>query len=544
MIQNNLKNIKKLKNEPIILITIIIIFLLFSTFIIWPVIKVFSFTTLKSYMSFLTTHRWYTALEHSVFMTVISTVTCTFVAFIFAYTAVRCSVPLKKLFKFVSLLPVLSPPFIIALSYILLFGGQGIITKQIMHIHIDIYGWQGLWFVQTITFFPFAYTIIYGVLKAIPYNLEYAASNLGATKWQVFIQITWPLCRPGIAGGALIAAINVLTDFGNPIMIGGNYTVLPTEAYMQMVGWGDLPSACTLVTILLIPAVILFAINKYWVSRRSYVIVTGKESGMGQIEPHPAVKWSLFSFCVIFSLVVLSVYSVLFYGSFAKLWGYNWSPTIENFKNVFKFGGQIYNSIVFAFFSALFASLIALILAYIVQKKHTGLDRILDFLAIIPGAVPGIFLGLGFAVAFNEKPLFLTNTSAIMIIALTFWNLPNCYTSSLAALHQISNTIEEASLNLGGNSVKTFINIILPLLKVPFLSGMTVAFLRSVTCLSVIIFIYSINTVVGTISIVNFVQDGEWGVASAITVVLISTAFIFVGIVQLILKSQHKSLEL
>ena len=164
----------------------------------------------------------------------------------------------------------------------------------------------------------------------------------------------------------------------------------------------------------------------------------------------------------------------------------------------------------------------------------------LDFFAISPAAVPGIFLSLGYLIAFNDRPLMLSGTAAVMIIALTVWNIPNCYTVSLAALQQIGSSIGEASLNLGGNGFQTLWRITLPLLRAPFLSGFRVAFLRSVTCLSVIIFLYSTDTIVGTISILNFVQDGEWGRADALKALLIDAAMLVMGVLKLLLRRERK----
>ncbi|HEX7056697.1 MAG TPA: iron ABC transporter permease [Bacilli bacterium] len=481
---------------------------------------------------------------NSLQMTVISTITCTVLAFVFAYAIARLDVPLKGLFKFITLLPIVSPPFIVALSYILLFGRQGLVTKQLFGLNIDIYGWQGLWVVQTITFFPYAYAVIYGVLKTTSVNLEYAAYNLGASRWQVFKDVFFPLCRPGIAGGALISAMSILADFGNPIVIGGNFNVLPTEAYMQMVGFFDLPAAAMLSTYLLVPALGIFIINRRWVGKRSYITVTGKETSLPPYPIHRFVKWSIFAFCIFVSAFVLAVYGVLFYGAFAKTWGYDWSFTLKNLHYVFAKGTEITNSIKFALISSLAAAVFSLLLAYIVQRKQVGINRFLDFLAILPGAVPGIFLGLGFAMAFNEKPFMLTGTSAIMILALMFWNLPTCYSSSLAGLQQIGTSLEEASVNLGAGNFKTFKSILLPLLSGPFISGLVVSFLRSVTCLSVVIFIYSASTSVGTISILSLVQNGEWGGASAFTVVLISIAFAVLAATKLFFRNQGKSYDL
>lgn len=286
--RESVKEMKRLKNEPLLLLVIIAIILFVGIFVIYPVVKVILFPDGGTYLELFNRPRWLTAIKNSLFMTLVSTISCTAVAFLFAYVIARLDVPCKGLFRFITLLPIVSPPFIVALSYILLFGVQGIITKGLLGLHVDIYGRLGLWIVQTVTFFPYAYSVIYGVMKGISTNLEYAAYNMGATRWQVFRDVFWPLCRPGVAGGALIAAINVLTDFGNPIMIGGDLALLPTEAYMQINGWYDMSTASVLAVALLIPAVALFLVNRFWVGRRSYVTITGKEISLNPF-PVPQV---------------------------------------------------------------------------------------------------------------------------------------------------------------------------------------------------------------------------------------------------------------
>lgn len=524
------------------IVAIVAIFLILITFIVWPIVKVLSFAELEQYMKLFTYSRWIDATVNSLFMTVISTVSCTVVAFIFAYTIARLDIPCKRLFKFVTILPIVSPPFIVAMSYILLFGRQGMISN-ILHLKFDIYGLHGLWLVQTITFFPYAYAIIYGVLKKSSPSLEYAAYNLGASRWKVFTNIVLPLSKPGIAGGAIIAAMGVLADFGNPAVIGGNFTVLSTEAYMQMIGWFDLSSAAVLATALLVPAFLLFLLNRLWIGKSSYTTITGKESYMGYYPVPFYVKWGLFSFCLIVTVIVLLIYGVLVYGAFTKTWGYDWSITYSNFDYVFAKTRELTNSIKFAAISSILAGLLSLPLAYIVQRKDVKINKLLDFLAVLPGAVPGVFLGLGFAITFNEGPITLTGTSTIMVLALTFWNLPTFYSANLAALQQISPTLEEASLNLGAANIKTFQNILFPLLRGPFISGIVISFLRSVTCLSVIVFIYSASTSVGTVSILGLVSNGEWGKASAFTIVLISIAFIVLGISQLFFRRKSTFIE-
>lgn len=539
-----MKELKRLKNEPLLLIVILLIVAFTAYFVISPVLQLITIAAPADYKILVETPRWVRALGNSLWMMLISTLSCTAVAFVFAYTLTRLDVPFKKFFRFITMLPIVSPPFIVALSYILLFGVQGIITKQLLGLQVDIYGRFGLWIVQTITFFPYAFSVIYGVMGKISTNLEYAAYNMGASRWKVFKDVLLPLCRPGIAGGALMAAIQVLTDFANPMMIGGDLALLPTEAYMQVVGWYDMKTAAILATLLLVPSFAIFFIQRFWVGRRSYVTVTGKEISLHPYAPHPVVKWGMFGLCCFISLFVLLVYGTLLYGSFTKAIGYDWSLTFSNYQYVWGKFSQIWNSIRFSAISALCAALLGMILAYIVQKKPVGINGLLDFLAVLPSAVPGMFLGLSYVIAFNSPPLKLTNTSAIMVLALMFWNLPTCYSASNAGIQQISNSVEDAALNLGANSFRSFKDVILPLLRIPFLSGFVLSFLRSVTCLSVIIFIYSPATATGTTSILGLVSYGQWGAAAAFTVVLIGIAFAVLYTAEYFLNKRGASLNL
>jgi iron(III) transport system permease protein len=538
------REFKRLKNEPLLLAAILIIIAFTCYFIVWPVWKLITLAEPGDYKVLFQSPRWVRALLNSLFMMTVSTASCTLIAFVFAYTITRLDVPFKKFFRFITLLPIVSPPFIVALSYILLFGVQGLITKQILGLRTDIYGRFGLWIVQTVTFFPYAFSVIFGVISKVSPNLEYAAYNMGASRWRTFKDVLWPLCRPGLAGGALMAAIQVLTDFGNPLVIGGDLALLPTEAYMQVVGWYDMKTAAILAVFLLLPSFIVFVLQRFWVGRRSYVTVTGKEVSLTPYPPHFLVKWGMFSLCCFVSLFVVLVYGTLFYGSFAKAIGYNWNLTLVNYSYVLEKINQIWNSIRFSALSAFCAALLGTILAYIVHKKSVGINRFLDFLAVLPSAVPGMFLGLSFVIAFNGPPLKLTNTGFIMVLALMFWNLPTCYSAGVAGIQQISNSVEDAALNLGAGSFRGFKDVILPLLRIPFLSGFVLSFLRSVTCLSVIIFIYAPSTAVGTVAILGLVSYGQWGAAAAFTVVLIAIAFSMLYAAEYFLRRRGSGLNL
>ena len=516
----------KFRTQPILLLAVLFIIFTIGLFVAYPLFKVICFPSLGDYLSYFERSRWLKATFNSIFMAVISTLSATCFGFLFAYGMVRIKIGYKKFWDAVAILPILSPPFVVAISYIMLFGGRGLITYKLLGLNLNIYGWTGLWLVQTVTFFPYAYLLIKNVLNSISPNLEYAAQNLGSSRWQVFWQVIFPLARPGVAGAALLSAISVLADFGNPIIIAGNYALLPTEAYMQIVGWYNLPAAAVLAIVLIIPTIILFAIQHYWVSKRVYITVTGKSSSLRRPQPSKAETWFFNIFCIAFGGLILLIYGTLLWGSFSKVWGVDWNLTAQNFKYVLTRFTELSNSIKYSLVSSLLCAIFAIITAYIVQRQKSWLNTILDFISTLPAAIPGVFLGIGFILAFNVKPLILTGTASIIVLALMFWNLPMGYRSGVAAMQQFDSSLEKASLNLGANYIHTFARIMLPLMKSAFLATFTMAFLRAVTNLSITIFLSSSKTVVGTVSILSLVNNGAWSQAAAMTVALIAIALI------------------
>jgi ABC-type Fe3+ transport system, permease component len=533
-----------IRREPLVFITFLTVILVIGLFVAFPLYKVIRYPALKDYLAFFGRTRWLNAGVHSIFITVISTAATTLCGFLFAYGMMRVNIIGKKFWDTVAILPILSPPFVVAISYILLFGNRGLITYKLLGVNLSIYGWKGLLLAQTVTFFPYAYLLIKNTLHSIAANLEWAAQNLGSSRWQVFCKVVLPLARPGIAGAALLVAISVLADFGNPIIIAGNYAVLPTEAYMQIVGWFNLPAAAVLATTLIIPTVILFLLQQYWVNRRTYTTITGKSSSLKRPRSSRFEFWFFNIFCWLFGGLIVLIYGTLLWGAFSKVWGVDWSFTLQNFIYVLDHGNEIWNSIYFSLVASLLCAVFATLTAYLVKREKIGINSLLDLMVTLPAAIPGIFLGVGYILAFNTPPLVLTGTATIMILALLFWNLPMGYRSGIAAMHQLDVSIEKASLNLGANHFLTFRKIILPLMKPTFFATFTMAFLRSVTNLSITVFLASSKTVVGTVSILSLVNNGAWGGAAAMTVVLIAIALITLYISTKLLGNEKESIFL
>ncbi len=524
---------KKLRREPLLLTTILIVAASLFLFVVYPALRVLLYPDIAAYRDYLGNSRWVAATWNSLVMAVLSTITATAVGFLYAYALVYTDIRGKGLLRTLAILPMISPPFMVAISYIFLFGGRGLITYHLFGQTVNLYGWRGLWAVQTIAFFPYAYQIIAGVLMGINPSLEYAARNLGAGAWRVFRTVTLPLARPGILNAALVIAVYVLADFGNPILIAGNFPLLPTEAYLQISGWYNLKSAAVLSSILLAPALGFFLLQRRLEGRRSYVTVTGKGSSMTK-PPQPKLVSAFFAvFCGLIAAIIVAVYGILIAGAFTQTWGVRWTPTLRHWEYVIFRSKELFNSIEFSLVAALTCAVFSLLVAYIVSRQEFPGKRALDFCAVLPAAIPGVFYGIGFIMAFNKPPLALTGTAAIIVLSMIFWNIPTGYRAGIAGLAQIDKSIEEAASNLGADSLHAFKDILLPLLRLPFVTAFVTAFVRAITTLSVVIFLVTPGNNLATVIILGLIDYAEWSRAAAMTTALIVAAFVVLGLAQL-----------
>ena len=528
-------NMKRLLREPILFLTTILIILCLALFVAYPIIRVFSYPSFKEFIEVPRNIRYLRAMKNSLLMVLLSTSTATFFGFIFAYTITRTDVPFKKVFRIVSILPLFSPPFMVAFSYLMMFGKNGLITAHLLGLRVNIFGWHGLWLSETIAFFPVAALVMEGVLQSIAPSLEYAGRNLGATGFKLFRTVTFPLARPGVAGAALLVSILILADFGNPIMIAGDFSVLATEAWMRVEGWGDVSGAAVLSSLLLIPSFLIFIVQRYWVGKRAYITITGKITRIEREPTRACVRWSLFFLCLLVSVLILLVYVALVMGAFVKGWGFDWTPTLKYLGSVFSRSSELVHSFFFALIAGLASSIFSITAAYLVSRKRLILRNFVDFTCILPAALPGIFFGVGYSIAFTRPPLDLYGTAAIIILSMIFWNISMGYQTGLGAFKQISPSLGEAASNLGAKSMKIFRQIEAPLIKSSFFSAFVVSFIRAITTLSVIVFLSTSKNVVATFTIMNLVSDGFYGKAAALTSILLLIAFSVLGLAKLLM---------
>jgi len=355
------------------------------------------------------THSW-NVVRDTMLMGLETATIGTLLGFAFAYTAVRCNIPFPRLFHVVTLLPTISPPFAIAVATILLFGRNGLVTRQILGINFapgvnDIYGLDGLVFVQVVTYFSVPYLIIRAMLERLDPAMEEAALSMGASKFHIFRTVTMPLLIPGFAGSFLLLFVESLADLGNPLLISGNTTVLSAEIFLAVNGEFNQQKGAALSLVLLIPTLTVFLLQNYWVKRRSYISVTGKPTGGQLTVKEPFIRWSFITISILMLLLVLALYASIVGGAITRLWGIDNTPDIRYFAIVFNRGLE--SIIDTTFLSAVatpLAGLIGMLVAFMTIRKAFSGKEALDFFSNLGGAVPGTILGIGYIIAFIQAP--------------------------------------------------------------------------------------------------------------------------------------------
>lgn len=517
--------------EPAIAAVTAALWIFLAIFLIWPLGEMVGRSLIGKdgltgalYYEAFTQARFANAFYNSVYMVIISTITATLVGYLFAYAITRVDLPGKSVFRAIIILELISLPFTTGLAFILLFGRNGLITSTLLRATVDLYGLPGLWFVQTLAFFPVAYLVLAGVLRSIDPTLEHAARNLGAGGRNVFADVILPLSIPGIANAMLLVALNVLADFGNPILIGGNFSVLATEIYLQVAGvTANFGMAGVSSVFLLAPVLSIFLVQKYLVSRRLYVTVTGAPTTLQISRSSWYVKWGLFTFCTFISALIVLIYASITVGAFTRVWGVDYSFSLVSMNYVmFQGVPTLINALTYAIEASVVCAFLGVLVAYLVVRRQAVARGFLDLISTLPSAIPGVVLGVGYIFAFNTPPLAITGTAAIIVLNHIIRRLPTGFQAGSAGLQQIDVSIEEASMSLGASRMGTVRMIVFPLLKSAFAAGFIYAFVKSMTTVSAAIFLVSADTNLPSVVILGLADHGYWGQAAALSVVLIA----------------------
>ncbi|GAB1482441.1 hypothetical protein MASR2M78_12560 [Treponema sp.] len=367
--------------EPIVGYAIIILFSIVGLFVVYPLYEAFKLSvifegkvSLEVWTRILSESKIWIALKNSIILGLTTATLATLVGYIFAfYTSRTVLSPQRKRFiKALATLPIISPPFSLTLALVLLFGNNGFITKNLLGISSGpIYGLPGLLAIQTLTMFPIAFSSIEGVLQAIDATTEEASMDLRAGKLKTFLRITLPLSTPGILSAWLLVFTTAIADFANPLLLGGGFTVLSVEAYLEVVGMGRVNYGTVYALVLLLPTILAFFVQRYWISRKSFVTVTGKPSTRLYDLTSKPVKASLGIFISVFMALIITLYLTILAGCFVKNWGIDYSLTLENFSEAFRRGGKsIKDTTLLAFIAAPIAGILGMMASYILVRKR------------------------------------------------------------------------------------------------------------------------------------------------------------------------------
>jgi iron(III) transport system permease protein len=444
--------------------------------------------------------------------------------------------------RLVAILPLFSPPFTLGFSYILMFGRSGLITHDVFGLEMSILGWKSLWAVQTLTLFPYAALAIERALVAMPAQLEAAARNLGAGGWTVFRTVTLPLVRPAVAGAALLIAIYVLADFANPLIVGGDFPLLATEAWYRIDGWGDMRGATLMAATLLPPALLLFIAERYWVSRRRYTVISGRGSALARAPLPPAVGWSLVTLCAFVAFVILCLYFGIVVGAFTATWGVDWTFTVDQWSVVLAKSDHLRNSFIYSAIASLAATVLSTVAAFLVDQRAILARRIVDFLCVLPAAVPGVFLGIGYLLTFNRPGVPMSSTAGVLILAFAFANLPFSYQVVRAGLAQIDHSLADAAADLGASRLRILWDVHLRLLMPACIAAWSASFVSCITNLSIAIFLVTAGTQVATFSILGLIGDNRLEAASALTTALLGITLLAVALAWRLSRSSRAGL--
>lgn len=547
---------KKLMGDPFLVATIALLLIFLILFIVYPLFILLIDSVYEKGMGFsletfkrvLDMGRFRKAFTNTLSLGMLTGVLSTIIGLLFAYVDCYMKVrsrTLKRLFDVVSVLPVVSPPFVLSLSAIMLFGRSGIVTRTILGIYdANIYGLKGIVIVQTLTFFPVCYLMLKGLLKNIDPSLEEAARDMGASRWKVFTTVTFPLLLPGLGNAFLVTFIEAVADFANPMLIGGSYDTLATTIYLQVTGALDTTGAAAMSCVLLSLTMVLFLIQKYWLESKTASTLTGKASRARMPIEDKSVTRPLTIFCSIIAAFVVLMYIMIPFGALFKLWGRDYSLTLKWFKYVFDYGGlnAFKSSVILSLIASPITAILSMIIAYLVVKKNFKSKGFIEFVSILAMAVPGTVLGVGFIRGYSGG-LFrsgmlqgLYGTGLILIIVFIVRSLPVGTRSGIAALRQIDKSIEESAYDLGANSAKVFTSITLPLIKDSFFSGLVTAFVRSITAISAIILLVTPQFVLITCKINEFAEKGSYGVACAYATILIAIVYASILLMNLFIK--------
>lgn len=529
-------------------IILLAVLVLLTLTIVFPLLCILFSAKVQDYVHVFTQSALQKAIKNTFLLCITSSSLSVFFGFVYAYGIVRLPVPCKKFFATMPILHLITPPFVGGLAFILLFGRQGFITHTLLRLDVSLYGFSGLVIAQVLCFFPLAYLMGVQTISNINRNIEKSAENLGAKKLRIFASITLPLCTPGIIASFLFVAVSVLSDFGNPLIIGGRYRVLAVEIYTQLAGWLNRGTSAVLGLVLVVPSIALFLLQNrlYRGMAKKTATIDGKllfdkSTITNGTKTSTATKIATFftTLCMaLLSLLIIAQVSSIIVGSFQKLWGINTSFTLEHIKALPSFLHPLCNSLLYALLSALLSTIIATLSAFLVQRINLPCKKYLDTVIQLPSSIPGSLLGL--ALSLSASMLNIRFAPLLIIIVMTISFMPFSYRIITQTFSSIKSILDDSATSLGAKPLQTLCTVLVPLSEGGFFFGFMYNFIRGVGTLSGVIFLVSFNTPLASISIINLAEQGNWGKAASLALALTVLTFALLALALLFTKLSKK----
>lgn len=490
---------------------------------------------------------------NSLFLAILVGFLTTVLGLVFALVVTRSGFRYKRALRALTVLPIITPPFVIGLALILLFGLSGSVTQFVADLFGVqptrwLYGMPGVLIAQTLAFTPIAFLVLIGVVEGVSPSMEEAAQTLRANRWQTFRTVSLPLMRPGLANAFLLGFIESMADFGNPLVLGGNFDVLSTEIFFAIVGAQyDQSRAAVLAMVLLFFTLSAFYAQRMWLGKKSYTTVSGKgDAGVHPLMPS-GLSVPVFIAAGMWGLFTIIVYAMILYGSVVELWGVNNTLTFKHYVTAFsvrieesgiRWTGAAWDSfwttIYIAAAAAPLTAIVGLITAYLLTRQTFAGKNAFEFGTMLSFAIPGTVIGVSYILAFNVPPIEITGTGIILIVSFIFRNMPVGVRAGIASMSQLDKSLDESSLTLGANSWQTFRKVILPLLRPAILAALVYSFVRAMTAISAVIFLVSAEYDMATSYIIGRVENNDYGLAIAYSTTLIFVMLAVVGMMQVI----------
>ncbi len=529
---------------------LLIVFLVYFCFLPIVSVIIYGFSGDLSFFDQKLAERVIKLLLNSLFVSSVVTAISVFFGIIITFCLRRMQFKGIGILRVLMLLPLVNPAFVGAIAFIMLFGSRGLITYKILHLSVSPYGWQGIVILQVLSLVTYAYILISSSIKNVDTTIEQAARNLGASESTILFKITLPMMIPEITSAALLVFLSSMADFTTPLMIGGKFSTLASDLYVQITGVYNMKSAAVSGMILLIPCAAAFFAQRHFSTRKSYFSDASNERDIVYENVSKPIKVALIFCTLCFVSFFIIKFGFIVIGALTKNWGYDYTLTLDHVREALSMNLRPFvNSVKLSFVTALTASFMGVVLSYIINRKKIIVPVVVDFIGVFPAAVPGILFGIGYLVTFkhpifgvgkyilpNLSPWVILGTSVIIYFICIARSLNVAMKSGYALLEHIDPDLEDASYNLGAGKIKTFRLVLMPLLTEAVAASYLKIFSSTMTTLGAIIFLILPKNKVAVQVIFQSITHSAIGVPATLALLLSFVTLVLMGVFYVILN--------